>query len=226
MNASLVSLAMRSFFVSDVDFFFLLKMVKRHSNSPSQQTLHHTNQAHDAEPNAQTLPIQASALVQPEALVAQVAAEADDRGDVPDGQGARGAVRQLAEPLRQDAVGASGAAAALLLGQVGLGPRPRRCVLELVSRRLRVGLDFLLVEVRGHRAHRRRVDVHQGRGAGRFVRHDLGGLRGRGLCGAEVSWVITVLGGGVSKLEEMEKDEVLLMRWLKGGDRLGREELD
>ena len=150
-------------------------------NLPSEGTLNNTHSGNNTGANAGSLPAELAALVEAPGLVAQDGAQADDGGEVGGDDALALAVGQGGDLGAQPVVGA----ASLALSGLLLLPSPVAggggVPLRLHARRLRLGLDVLLQEVRGHGADGPAVDVDQGagRGGGGLVGDDLGRL-GRG----------------------------------------------
>jgi hypothetical protein len=130
------------------------------------------------------LPTQRPPLIQAISLVAQPTAQTQHSYEVGHDEGRGRALGQVLEVRGEPVVGLAGGLLGLLLGQIGLGARP---VLDLLgflleTLGLRLGLDFLLAEVRGDRVYRGCVDVDERGGGGFYVRDgDGGGLGGGGL---------------------------------------------
>ena len=90
-------------------------------------------------------------------LVAHETAQANDTDEIADNKRSASVIVQLSEPLGQEAVGLAGLVRSLLLGEIGLSTELLLLTVEAVG--LRLGLDFLLGEVRRDSADRRSVDI-------------------------------------------------------------------
>lgn len=156
----------------------------------AQHGLDGTHARENAEPDAGALPVQSAPLVQTPGLVAQVRADADDGGEIRNGQRAGAPVRQAGELADEPVIRAAGlfrgrgrGGPGTLSGALGLLFRRRRLGLALYPLGLRLRLHVLLEEVGRHGAHAGHVDIDERRRGRGLAGDDFDGLRSSGLQG-------------------------------------------
>lgn len=158
----------------------------------AQDGLDDTNTSKDTNTQADSLPVETSALIQAPGLVAEERGQTDDADKVGNDDAGRLAVGEGGKLAGEPRVGLAGLGLSSLLGLFGLGlgfsggltgflAGLAGLVLAVEAGSLRLGLDVLLEEVGGDGVDRGHVDVDEGSGGGGLDVDDFVDLRGSSL---------------------------------------------